>query len=45
MKGMVDSIEGLCDKMETVNEFVYLGEKLNASSGCEAAITARLRSG
>ena len=31
--------------METVNGFCYLGNKLNASGGCEAAVTARVRIG
>ena len=28
---------------ETVNRFCYLGDRLNASGGCEAAVTARVR--
>ena len=43
MEGTVDSIEKLCDEVETVNAFGYLGDRLNASGGCEAAITARVR--
>ena len=35
----------LCDKMESVSEFSYLGDKLNAGEGCEAADTARTRCG
>ena len=31
--------------METVNGFCYLGDRLNASGGCEAAVTARVRIG
>ena len=42
MKKTVDLIEKLCVKMETVNEFCYLGNRLN-SSGCKAAVTARVR--
>ena len=45
MEGTMDSIEKLCDKVETVNEFCYLGDRLNASGGCEAAVTARIRIG
>ena len=45
MEGMVDSIEKLCDEVETANGFCYLGDKLNASGGCEAAVTARVRIG
>ena len=45
MKGMVDSIGNLCDDVETVNGFCYLGDRLNANGGCEAAVTARVRIG
>ena len=45
MVGTVDSIEKLCDEVETVNEFCYLGDRLNASGGCEAAVTPRVRIG
>ena len=41
----VKSIEKLCDEVETVNGFCYLGEKLNVSGGCEAAVTAGVRIG
>ena len=41
MKGMVDSIEKLCDEVETVNGFCYFGDSINASGGCEVAVTAR----
>ena len=37
----MNSIEKLCDEVETVNEFCYLGDRLNVSGGCEAAVTAR----
>ena len=43
MEGTMDSIEKLFDEVETVNEFCYLGDRLNASGGCEAAVTARVR--
>ena len=43
MKGTVDSIEKLCTEVETVNGFCYLGNRLNSSGGCEAAVTARVR--
>ena len=39
----MDLIEKLCDEVETVNRFCYLGDRLNASGGCEAAVTARVR--
>ena len=45
MEGTVDSIEKLWDQVKTVNEFCYLGDKLNASGDCEAAVTARVRIG
>ena len=31
--------------METVNGFCYLGDRLSASGGCEAAVTAKVRIG
>ena len=37
--------EVMCDEVETVKEFYYLGNRLNASGGCEAAVTARTRVG
>ena len=35
----------LCEEVETVSEFTYLGDRVSASGGCEAAVTARTRSG
>ena len=35
----------LCDEVQTVNGFCYLGDRLNASGSCEAAVTARVRIG
>ena len=35
----------LCDGVETVNKFTYLGDRLNATGGCETAVTARSRIG
>ena len=43
MEGTMDSIENLCNEVETVNGFCYLGDRLNAIGGCEAAVTARVR--
>ena len=43
MEETVDSIEKLCDEVETVNGFCYFGNRLYASGGCEAAVTARVR--
>ena len=31
----------LCDEVETVSEFTYLGDRVSAGGGCEAAATAR----
>ena len=45
MEGTVDSIEKLYDEVETVNRFCYLGDRLNASGGCETAVTARVKIG
>ena len=41
----MDLIEKLRDEVETMNGFCYLGDRLNASGGCEAAVTARVRIG
>ena len=45
VEGTMDSIKKLCDEVETVNAFCYLGDRLNASGGCEVAVTARVRIG
>ena len=37
--------EILCDGVETVIKFSYLGDRLNATGGCETAVTARTRIG
>ena len=34
-----------CDEEETVKVFCYLGDRLNASRGCETAVTSRVRTG
>ena len=31
----------LCDEVETVSGLTYLGDRMSASGGCEAALTAR----
>ena len=41
----MDSIKKLFDEVETVNGFCYLGDRLNASGGCEVAVAARVRIG
>ena len=43
MEGTKDSIDRLCDEVEPVNKFCYLGDRLNASGGCKAAVTARIK--
>ena len=45
MEGTVDSIEKLCDEVETVNGLCYLGDRLNSSGGWEAAVRATVRIG
>ena len=35
----------MCEEVETVRSFCYLGDRVNASGGCEAAVTARARIG
>ena len=31
----------LCDEVETVSEFTYLGDRVSVGGGCEADVTAR----
>ena len=33
----------ICDEVETVSEFTYLGDRVSVGGGCEAAVTARTR--
>ena len=40
----MDSIEKSCNYVKTVNGF-YLGDTLNSSGGCEAAVTVRAKIG
>ena len=35
--------EKSCNKVETVREFTYLGDRVSADGRCEAAVTARTR--
>ena len=37
--------EKLCDEVKKVKEFTYLGDRMSAGGGCEAAVTARIRCG
>ena len=41
----VEQEEKLCDEVETVREFTYLGDRVSADGGCEADVTARTRCG
>ena len=37
--------EKLCDEVETIREFTYLGDRVSDCGGCEAAATDRTRCG
>ena len=41
----MEPVEKLYDKVQTVNGFCYLGDRLNAIDGCEAVVTGRIRLG
>ena len=43
--GREKTVEVLCDEVETVKRFCYLGDRLNVSGGCETAVTSRVRIG
>ena len=43
--GLVEPVEELCEEVETVRGFCYLGDRVNASGGCEAAMIAKARTG
>ena len=43
--GLVEPVEDLCKEVEMVRGFCYLGDRVNASGGCKAAMTARARIG
>ena len=45
MEGTVDSVEKLCDEVETMNGLCHSEDRLNSSGGCEAAVTAKVRIG
>ena len=38
-------MEELCEEVETVRDFCYLKDRVNASGGCKAAMTVRARIG
>jgi len=42
-KEMKESVKLLRDGVEPVTEFSYLGDRLNATGGCEVAVTARTK--
>ena len=42
--GFMNSVEE-CEEVETVRGLCYLGDRVNAGGGCEAAVTARARIG
>jgi len=44
-EGRVVPIDKLCDDVMTSGAFCYLRNRMNASGGCEAAVTARTRIG
>ena len=35
--------EKSCDEVKTVREFTYLGDRVSAGGGCEAAVNTRTR--
>ena len=45
IKSVAEPVKQLCDEIETVNGFCYLGDRLSANGGCETAVTARARLG
>ena len=38
---IMNSVEGLCQEMETVRGFCYLGDRVNGGGGWEAAVTVK----
>ena len=42
---LVEPVKELCEEVETVRGFCYLGDRVNASGGCKAVVTARPRIG
>ena len=43
--GTEEPVEVLCNEVDTVKGFCYLGYKLNASGGCETGVISRVRIG
>jgi len=44
-KEIKEPVELLCDGVEMVTEFSHLGDRLNATGGCEVAVISRTRIG
>ena len=42
---MVKNFKYCCDGVNTASRFCYLGDRVNASGGCETAVKARTRIG
>ena len=42
---LTEQVEELCEEVETVRSFCYLGDRVDANGGCEIAVTARARLG
>ena len=38
--GTEESVEVLCDKVESVKGFCYVEDRLNVSGGCKTAVTS-----
>ena len=46
MKGILEAVEqekNLCNLVETVREYTYLGDKVSAGGGYESTVTAKIR--
>ena len=41
----VEQDKKICDEVETVKEFTYLGDMVSAGGGCEAVVTAKTKCG
>ena len=41
----VEHEEKLCDEVETLRQFSYLGDRVNAGGGCETAVSVKTRCG
>ena len=40
---ILKQVEKFCSELETVREFTYLGDRVSAGVGCEAAVTVRTK--